>query len=208
MIPGWRGGRPPINLVTNGSGGRFPTKPGGGLHDPANGHFLRSRRGPGKGGQANGIDSRKACCIFKVHELQQIPVLNSVFHSDILVLLAVILVGFHDPNPGKARVIERAVVSPSSEAIQAVDQHGVHLRHVGLRQLVYVPGQLSGYPIDLPAVKATRPPLPFRFGRRDWLGEDPEIPVAHRSVHPADIPDHVVVEDPCDLPAILHGIGR
>ena len=89
----------------------------------------------------------------KVNFLHHVAVLDAILYTDVLVLPDVTLVGLHDPNSGKPSIVEGPVVPPPPKTVQAVDEHGVHLRHIGLGGAIDIAGELAGNPVYLPPVE-------------------------------------------------------
>ena len=75
--------------------------------------------------------------------LKSVAVGNTVFRSNILMLLGVVFVGFHDANPGEPFIVKRAVMTTSTKSIQTIHHHRVHFWHKGLGGAMYISCQLS-----------------------------------------------------------------
>ena len=71
-----------------------------------------------------------------------------------------------------------------------------------------IPGQLARYTVYLTTIKPSASSLSFCFRRGYGLRKDAEIPVAHHAIHSPDIPDHIVIQDPDNIPLPGLGIGR
>ena len=60
--------------------------------------------------------------------LDDIAIGDSVFHSYILVLLRVILIGLHDAHGRESHFVERTVMPATAETIKSIDHHHIKIR--------------------------------------------------------------------------------
>ena len=120
-------------------------------------------------------------------------------------LAPVVLVRFHDADAGEAGVVEGTMVAAASEAIEPVDHLRLEIRDVEVGHPGDVARELPGYPVHLAPGDAPPPPGLVALGNRGRLRKHPENIVADDSVHALDVPDHVVVQDGFDVPALLAG---
>src|SRR5690606_8011208 len=171
VLPDGGGGIAPINLVSHSMtfSGFLPAKFRGSFHNAAYLHLFRCRRGPGEAGKIDGIYSGEVGGVIKIHVFHDIAISYSIFRPAVLVLLGVIFVCFHDPDPRKPKIVKRAVMSSAAKAVQTVDHHRIHIRHVLLRRLVNIPCQLSRDPVDLSAIETSSVTLLFGLGWRYGL---------------------------------------
>ena len=67
------------------------------------------------------INCSKFFCIFKIDMFQYIAISYPIFHSDILMLLCIIFVCFHNSNSCITSIIEWSVVSTTSKPIETIN---------------------------------------------------------------------------------------
>src|SRR5690606_16605239 len=67
---------------------------------------------------------------------------------------------------------------------------------------VYIPGKLTGDPINFTTVKPSHISFPFSFSRRDGFRKYSKTPVIYYPVDSFTISYHIVIKYPYDLPII------
>jgi hypothetical protein len=96
-------------------------------------------------------DLRGAGIIFEIKPLNQIAILFTIPHGDVLVLLSVIFVGLDEAYACVSGFEERAVVAAAGVAVEAVDEAHSHLGEDVGSDLVDVAAEIAGWAVVIAA---------------------------------------------------------
>src|SRR5690606_26121038 len=99
----------------------------------------------------------------------------------------------HDADTGKSGIVEGSVMASATEAIQTINQHRVHLRHVFSGRSFNVSSKLPGGAIHFAAIESFPNALLFIFIGRSGFGKDAEGAIIYDAIDAFDVADHVVV---------------
>src|ERR1051325_7817356 len=102
-----------------------------------------SRRSRSQNGERGCVNTRDIRDVVKVVELWQVSVLNSVFHSHVLMLMLVILVRLSEAHGGVTPLEKRLMIPAASVAIAAIDHPNCYRWHVTRRRLFNKARQLT-----------------------------------------------------------------
>ena len=131
-------------------------------------------RGGGRrhAGEGDYVERRQFAGVVKVHMLQRVAIFDAVLGAQILVLLVIVFMSFHDSNTRKAYLVERAMMSAAAEPIKAIDHHGVEIRDIVVRHLIDIAREISRWAINFAPGKSTGPGFFFGFNKARSFGKN------------------------------------